>query len=435
MAESKIFRKVALERLSSPEQLDQLMQVTNAKGWLSLATIGVLLLLATIWSIVGSIPDRVPGQAMLLRSGGVFEVVSQSSGRVTDLPLRVGDTISEGQVVARLAQPELSEQVRQARARVAELTAQHERTTALLRHDAELQAEAIAARRTNIELTIAATEATVANLHEKLSTQERLTAQGLLTKQTMLVTRQEYEAARERIRTSRAELSNLDVQSLQSRSQQQQQLGVNANQLHEATRELTRLESSLALESTVTSPYSGQVLEMMAEQGSIVERGKAILTISLAGRMVKSLEAVVYVPSMHGKKLRPGMEIQIMPSTVKREQYGYLLGRVTYVSDFPATPQGMQRVLKNSMLVQALSQQDAPYEVHADLIPDAANASRYRWSSSQGPPTALQSGTLATASIVVSRRRPILLVIPQLAQRFGTSVRVDSSVARSVSAQ
>ena len=38
-----IFRKVALERLSSPEQLDQLMQVTSPKGWLALAGLGALL--------------------------------------------------------------------------------------------------------------------------------------------------------------------------------------------------------------------------------------------------------------------------------------------------------------------------------------------------------------------------------------------------------
>ena len=36
-----IFRKVALERLSSPEQLDQLLQVTDPKGWMALGALAL----------------------------------------------------------------------------------------------------------------------------------------------------------------------------------------------------------------------------------------------------------------------------------------------------------------------------------------------------------------------------------------------------------
>jgi len=123
------------------------------------------------------------------------------------------------------------------------------------------------------------------------------------------------------------------------------------------------------------------------------------------------------------------MLIEIVPSTVKREAYGYLIGRVTYVSDFPATPQGMLRVLKNSKLVEALSGQDAPYEIHADLIPNASNPTHYEWSSSSGPPIRLQSGTLATAQIVLAHRRPIELVLPQLREP-GTTAADTATLSR-----
>ncbi|HEX5727760.1 MAG TPA: NHLP bacteriocin system secretion protein [Longimicrobiaceae bacterium] len=410
----EIFRKVALDRLASPEQLDQLMQVTTPKGWVALATLGVLLLVAVTWSVIGSIPERIPGQAILLRSGGVFEVVAMSGGRVTDLSVRVGDLITEGQVIARLAQPELSEQLQQARARVAELEKRHREVEAFVASDGRLQAASLAQRRANLEQSIQATEARAANLREKVQAQERLVAQGLLTRQALLATQQELEQARERIRSDRHQMDQLEVERLATANRGQEQLVASRNQLVEAEREVERLQSDLTLQSEVTTPYSGRVLEVMAEQGGIVDRGRPLLTVSLAGKAVKSLEAVVYVPSIHGKKIRPGMDIHIAPSTVKKEEFGYLIGRVTYVSDFPATPQGMLRVLKNTTLVTTLSGQDAPYEVHADLIPDAGSPSRYRWSSSQGPPVEIQSGTLGTANIVVNRRRPILMVIPQL---------------------
>ena len=96
-----------------------------------------------------------------------------------------------------------------------------------------------------------------------------------------------------------------------------------------------------------------------------------------------------------------------------------MLGKVTYVSDFPATSKGMRRVLKNEKLVQGLSGSDAPYEVHADLIVDPSTASRYRWSSSKGPPLKIQSGTLATGAIEVSARRPIEMVVPLVRKYSG----------------
>ena len=65
--ENKIFRKVALERLSSPEQLDQLMQVTSPKGWIALLSICGLLAVVVVWGFVGTIPTTASGDGILIR--------------------------------------------------------------------------------------------------------------------------------------------------------------------------------------------------------------------------------------------------------------------------------------------------------------------------------------------------------------------------------
>ncbi|MFL6291034.1 MAG: NHLP bacteriocin system secretion protein, partial [Thermoanaerobaculia bacterium] len=59
-----IFRKVALERLSSPEQLDQLMQVTSPRGWLALGAFGTLLNTALGWAELGTIPTDATGEGI-----------------------------------------------------------------------------------------------------------------------------------------------------------------------------------------------------------------------------------------------------------------------------------------------------------------------------------------------------------------------------------
>ncbi|MCA9937967.1 MAG: hypothetical protein KC418_04955, partial [Anaerolineales bacterium] len=66
--EHPLFRKKALEKLQSPEQLNQLLTVTSPKGWLSLAALGVLLLSAIVWSILGTVQSSVSGSGVLVTS-------------------------------------------------------------------------------------------------------------------------------------------------------------------------------------------------------------------------------------------------------------------------------------------------------------------------------------------------------------------------------
>lgn len=67
---NNIFRKEALERLSSPEQLDQLMQIVSPRSWLPLATVGGLMGAALIWACEGRIPVTTTGSAILAYANG-----------------------------------------------------------------------------------------------------------------------------------------------------------------------------------------------------------------------------------------------------------------------------------------------------------------------------------------------------------------------------
>jgi HlyD family secretion protein len=410
----EIFRSVALERLSSPEQLDQLMAVTTPRGWLLLIGVGALLATALVWGVLGSVPERITGQGILTRSGGVLEVEAAADGKVTDVSVRVGDHVSQGQVIARIDQQDLVLRIQQARSLVAELRGRHEQQRRSGARDVETSGAYLAQRREQLRASIEAGESTLARLDEQIASQEELLSQGLITRQRLSETQQQRNQQEERVRQSRSELVQLDAEGGQVQNQAQKSAQESEAALRDAGRELERLENELRTTSEVTSPYTGLVLEVMAEQGTMVTRGQPMLTVSLDGKAVKGLEAIIYIPSVHGKKIRPGMDVQIAPNTVKKEEFGYLMGKVTYVSDFPVTPQGMARVLKNEHLVTALSGDDAPYQIHVDLLPDPDNVSTFRWTSSEGPPLRIQSGTMASAGVVVERRRPILMVIPQL---------------------
>ncbi|HET7620607.1 MAG TPA: NHLP bacteriocin system secretion protein [Gemmatimonadaceae bacterium] len=412
MSKESVFRKISLDRLASPEQLDQLMQVTTPKGWVALIALVVLLLTAVVWGCVGRIPETVHGQGILVKSGGVLQVVPSAGGRVTDIAVSVGDLVSAGQIVARVAQPELTDQLSQALARLADLRAQRESSLAFERRDLALQTAALEQQRAAAEQSVASANESRRWLAQKIAEQEKLAKQGLITKQTLLATREQFNAAVQRASAGRGELAQIRVRMLSLVNDHDGEQDDARLRMEDAEHEVERLERELAERSEVTTPFTGRVLELMTEQGSMVASGEPILSLDLTGRSVKKLTAVLYVPSIEGKRIRVGMPVRIAPSTVKQEEFGMMLGRVTYVSDFPATTRGMARVLKNDQLVSVLSGSGAPYEVHADLTVAPETVSRYKWSSSDGPSLTIQSGTLATASIEVRAERPIGMVIP-----------------------
>ena len=419
MTEHAIYRKVALDQLASPEQLDQLMQVTNPRGWIALAAVAAVLIVTLAWSIVGDLPEKVSGQGILIRSGGVAEVVPTTGGRVTDVAIAVGDQVTQGQVVTRLAQPQLTDQLNDAKAALAQLREDHARLTVFKAHDREIQQSYAAVQQATITQSIAANEQTLHVLAERVKVEEGLVQQGLLTRPSLLNTKEQYDQTEEKLGTLRGQLTQLGSTSLSSRNDAAQSMSVSASKIAVQEAQVAELERQLKAASEITAPYTGRILEVMTQPGQIVATGEPLMTLDLTGRTVSDLEAVIYVPSADGKRVHLGMPIQIAPSTVKQEEYGLMLGRVTYVSDFPATAPGMRRILENDKLVSTLAGQDAPYEVHADLELDAKSVSHYRWSSSGGPPLTVQSGTVAQGYVQVASQRPIEMVIPTLRRWTG----------------
>jgi HlyD family secretion protein len=128
--ERSIFRKAALERLSSPEQLDYLMSITSPVGWLALSALAGILFLIVLWSFLGRIPDTVTGSGILIRGGAVYDVAAGSDGAITQVLVKPGDQVKAGQVVAKMSQSELELKIKTTQAQLKVLQAQDADMTA-----------------------------------------------------------------------------------------------------------------------------------------------------------------------------------------------------------------------------------------------------------------------------------------------------------------
>ena len=201
---------------------------------------------------------------------------------------------------------------------------------------------------------------------------------------------------------ARLELNGLDLKRIEADQRVQQQIETREGQIRDLEIELRERQARLNESSRVIADRAGRVLELLVDRGAVIGPGTALLNLELVS---EDLMAVVFVPATAGKRVQPGMAVRLSPSTVKREEFGSILGKVTWTAEYPSTARGMARLLNNDALVQKLMQAGPPIQVNIALERDPSTPSGYKWSSSRGPNLQISSGTLATGDIVV--RSPI----------------------------
>ncbi len=402
------------KNISSPAELDTLLQVISPLGWISICAIGVLILAAIIWGFIGNISTRVEGNGILIKTGGVFDVTALGSGQISDLRMEVGDIVQKGQVVARIAQHEIMDKIDKNRALLKELQKEYKEVGEFGSKDLKMQKELNDNERISTENKIKILEERVKWFKEKINIHEKLHSEGLITKQTYVNTRHDYEATKNEIEETRNILMQLTDEELKLKFQRKQELYSVEQKISETEREFGLMEDNLYLKSQIISPYTGRILEVMVDEGSHIDEGASILSLELVGKEIQALKAVIYLPASEGKKVRIGMKSQISPTTVKREEYGFMFGNVMSVSEYPATFRGMMRILKNEELAQSFSASGPPIEVSVHLVPSDKTISGYKWSTPKGPAMVNFTGTPCSVSITISEDRPIGLVIPLL---------------------
>lgn len=85
----QIFRKSSIDRVSSPEQLNDYIRVTNPGVWLVLAAVIVLLIGACVWGIFGRLETKITVPVQVA-GGEVRLVLEDGRQAVPDTPVVIG---------------------------------------------------------------------------------------------------------------------------------------------------------------------------------------------------------------------------------------------------------------------------------------------------------------------------------------------------------
>ena len=530
----QIFREESLERLSSPERLDRLMQIVDRRDWLPLSTLGALVVAAIVWSIFGRIPVNVTSKGLLILPRRVVNIQSPVEGQLKNLEVKPGDCIEKDEVIATIDPFEIRQKLQLERETLAQLQGQEQQADTLQNQRTDLEVlairqeqaskrqrlqdalklspvlkdreiEAIEQERITVQQQLTEAQAltptlrdreTKAIAEQKISLEQQLTdaraiapvlkersekrrslaEQGAISTDQILEAEQQYKqnlqeisklkAELKQLETQRTEveqkyLDNLDLQGqyraklrelnvketetqqkyqenlstitqLKAELQQldtqvkileQQNLEASTgrkNPIQEVQQSIAQLEKQVEFNKQIKSPYSGCILELTANNSSVLNPGDLIGSIKIDD-VSDSITSVAYFPVGDGKKIQSGMKMYVTPDTVRRERFGGIVGTVTQVSPFPITKQGASSLVGNAEVVEEIvSQVGSVIAVQAQLQLDPSAPSGYKWSSSTGPKNLeISSGTTTIARVTIEKQAPIALVLPILREWSG----------------
>ena len=157
--------------------------------------------------------------------------------------------------------------------------------------------------------------------------------------------------------------------------------------------------------SFLTSTVSGLVVRTKAdnEPFEAFEPIVSVVGSDYYGQPQRAL-LLAYADNEAQRDLRVGMEAQVWPADEKRDEIGYVRGRIRQVVRYPANAAKVRQILKSEVLAkQLLEQDDVVYEVLVDLQRDPADSTCYDWSFGVPENVSMELGTYC--SVLVETRR------------------------------
>jgi NHLM bacteriocin system secretion protein len=410
---------MSFKRINSPDdqkdsvsnELDQMMTVVNSKGWIALACCCSLLFILLLWTFLGNVPMKVGGWGIIRSPVGAYIVVAQTAGIVVDIEVNAGQFVKPGDLLVKTIdlKNDLTIQLQKEKVSLTEL----ELTALKQQIEQENQARQLSIKKKieSVELSKNNTLARIPFLENDLAAKKRLAEKGVLARPDVEKANAELLTARNTIEAYEAEEASLNADL--TVHYRLSEIKAKEEVLDSAKRELEKLLLQQSF-SLIKTEKAGKVLEIDVSIGKNVEPGQMITSIELPLQPNQKLEFYTLIGAEYGVLLKAGLNTQIEVAGIDPKQYGYLLGKVIYVSPFPVSQQEVFSEVPNLELSQFLrGKNEAVYSLIVELFPDPTMSSGFKWTTNWGPPNPITTGTLGVARVIVQERRPIFYILPQ----------------------
>jgi HlyD family secretion protein len=427
------------------EQLDTLVRVTTVHAWVSLATLFAVCAGAILFSVFYWVPKKVAGEGILLiNKDRLSQVRSLGSGRLVKLDVGLGDPVKDGQQIGEISQADIKDAIRETRARLDQLIDENGRLTEFEDKERATQELAVARLEEAIQRTVSNSREGLKVADRIVNGSERLRLISQLSNLDYLKDLQQKYAIQNDLNGGLSKLAELQLTWLTANNQRRRARLQRQIEISKVEMRLQLDRGKLDRTSRIVCHANGTVTQVLTATDEFVSEGAPVVLLSSPRQggpgtddAGKAYDSVVFVPAGEGKKIDVDNFVEIMPATVKREEHGYIHGRVVAVSELPATRRAMDAALQHPDLVEAFTKKYAPgvlLRIHIKLderptgvVVDGSGrgpddpGNPFVWSNSSGSKQRLKTGTMCEAAIIVKQQRLISLVLPWLRKLVDTN--------------
>lgn len=160
--------------------------------------------------------------------------------------------------------------------------------------------------------------------------------------------------------------------------------------------------------SYLTSTVSGLVISTKADNEPFEAFDPIISVVDGKASCQHSqrTQLIAYADNEAQRNLCIGMEAQVWPANEKRDEIGYVRGRISQVVRYPADADVMRQTLKSDVMARRFlgDGNNAVYKVLIDLQRDPADSTCYDWSFGQPEDVSMDIGTYCSV-LTETRRR------------------------------
>ncbi|MGC8718791.1 MAG: HlyD family secretion protein [Thermodesulforhabdaceae bacterium] len=278
--------------------------------------------------------------------GDRFTVSSKVPGKIVEMFVREGDSVQEGQIVARLDDAQISARVDQARQAVSTLEAQLKAiqfALDLLRKDVPLAVETARAALSQARAAHASAQIQAEQAERDAMRYEKLFSSGAIDKRrfeqadlSRKVAMNQLRSAQEAVKTAEKQLAQALLGYDRIKTKEAEVEAISA-QLEQARAALREAEATLN-DLTIRAPTSGVVTNRMVDMGEVITAGTPLFDIVNLDRLYLQ----VYIPEKDIGKVRLGLPARIyvdafpeafFPATVK-----YIASRAQFTPKEVQTP-------------------------------------------------------------------------------------------------
>ena len=157
--------------------------------------------------------------------------------------------------------------------------------------------------------------------------------------------------------------------------------------------------------SILTSTVEGTVISTKVDNEPFEAFEPIISVVSGNEGQTQRSMLIAYIDNAGQRDLREGMMAQVWPEDEKRDEIGYVKGKVVRIDRYPVAADEVRQTLKSEEMARRLLESgEMMYQVDIELLPAPDDPTRYDWSFGEPDNVSMNVGTYCSVLTETKRR-------------------------------